>query len=73
MGNKDHSHSLTTELAENVQQHADLFGIQAGGWLIKNQDFGGQIDGPRDSDNLLDGNGVITQRLADVQLQPIPQ
>ena len=69
--NEQDGDTTRLEQAHHLEQHLDLVGVQAGCWLVEDQDFGRHIDAASDGDDLLDGNGVVRQGAGDVDVQVI--
>ena len=50
----------------------DLAGVEAGRRLVEDQHLGVEVDGPRDRDELLDGERVRAERGGDVEVEVEP-
>ena len=67
VGDEDQADAPIAQMSHQAKQHFNFLGIKAGGRLIEDQHFRGEIDRPTDGDDLLHRHGKAVQRLAHVK------
>ena len=72
MRNEHDRNAARLEIADNLEQQRRLVGVEAGGRLVEHQNARVLLEGPRDRDQLLDGDRIGIQRPLDVDVDAEP-
>ena len=70
---EEHRDALVAQGAHDVEEHADLVGVQARRRLVEHEHLGVDVDGPRDSDELLHGDRVAAEGRGRVHVETEPR
>jgi hypothetical protein len=64
--------ALVLELPHDAEELLALLRVETGGRLVEDEHLGGDVDGPRDGDHLLHGDGVGAEQGRGVDVEPEP-
>src|SRR3954470_15853238 len=69
MRDEDQGHAFVAQFAHDVEEKFGFAFVEAGGWFVKDENFGFDIEGAGDGDELLFGDGDRAERPIDVQVE----
>ncbi|MCR5879770.1 hypothetical protein LRS04_16615 [Phenylobacterium sp. J367] len=71
VGDEDHRQPLPGQAPHHAEQDLGLRGVEAGRGFVEDEHLGGEIDGARDGDELLDRRGIVAECPTHIDLEAV--